>query len=250
MKLYTNCISIEDAKLYFKIDRLELSDNGIIIFMPSAKSDRFKDVRPYFPRVKWSDSLQDFCVIYVADPFDEPPYSERFRGSWFISPENGTSILPCVSSYLNELIPRNHGKILVYGSSMGGFAALYLGALLNADGIYAECPQIDLFDYPGSKGIAEIVLDKNNVGKEWTNVFSYYRNNGFPEAIVRISLNVGDRQHLRYLYKELINESNEDILSSLNPRKFEIKISCYEAGFGHVNFNLMEVIEDIKGFFE
>ncbi|TNH16622.1 hypothetical protein [Halomonas sp. BL6] len=250
MNSYTECVEWNGGKFYFKVDRLDLAPNGVVIFMPSAKSEAYKNLRPYFPRGKWSNSLENLCVIYIADPYDEPPYSENFNGSWFISPDLGISALPFVSMHIKKILKNHHGKVLVYGSSMGGFSALYLGAMLSSDGIYAECPQIDLRDYPGSREIAKRLVEMNNAGEEWLNVFSFFRKNRFPCGEVKISLNIGDRPHMRYLYKELNNEENKELLMGIAEGKFSISLSCHSSGFGHVNFTHDEVIEDILSFYE
>ena len=195
MSFHTDCVEWDGGKFYFKVDRLELASNGVVIFMPSAKSESYRELRPYFPRMKWSQSLDDLCVVYVADPYDEPPYSEKFNGSWFISPDFGTSALPFVAQYITDLLGGDRGKTLVYGSSMGGFSALYLGYFLKSEGIYVECPQIDLREYPGSREVAGRLLEKGDAGEEWVNVFSFYRKNGFPKSKVKLSLNFGDRPH-------------------------------------------------------
>lgn len=244
MNIYNYQETVSDINYQFKVDRLDKSPNGVVIFMPSAKSLSAKNLKPYYPRIKWSSSLADYCVIYVADPFDGCSYVDEFNGSWFLSP-TGFSSLPIIAHLIKNIIPLDTKNIFVYGSSMGGFGALYLGSLIGAKGVIAECPQIDLRKYPNSKSVLSFCEQKGFINEEWKNIFSFYRTNGFSNCKVIISLNIGDRAHIRYLTEELKDDDNRNLLSKLSDENILIKIKPHSSGFGHVNMHLDEGLNQL-----
>ena len=149
----SNYIIKNDGITYrFALRHIESVENGVIIFFTSAKSKIAveKGIFPYFSRLSWAKDLSEFCTIFVADPFELSSLCEESHGSWFIGPD-GVSLLPVIANLLTEIIGENHGPIITYGSSMGGYASLVCGNLLGAHASVAECPQIELFDYPLSK---------------------------------------------------------------------------------------------------
>ncbi|WP_421206582.1 hypothetical protein [Aeromonas sp. 601027] len=239
-------VNVNGIEFKFILNKIECARNGVIIFMPSAKSNLTKKIHPYFPRVMWSKELGDYCSIYVSDPFDGKEYTDNFLASWFIS-EDGKSALPELASIFMSLIPVNSGPLIVYGSSMGGFSALYIGRMINSDAIIAEGPQINLERYPTSRNLIDSL--RSPPSPEWTNLFHFYRENGFPSGMVKIFINVGDAAHIKYITNEITDPDNAKMMKSIKPDMFEIKILPHLSGYGHVNMQMEEGIGTIREVF-
>ena len=109
----------------------DLSQNGntsLIVFLPSVRS---KKIYPYYPRISWKSSLPGYDTLYLADPFQEFDGYQEAGGSWFIRPD-GNSDLPRIASILDAWITKScYSKVIFYGSSMGGYAALVLASLIE-----------------------------------------------------------------------------------------------------------------------
>lgn len=241
---YSKCI--KGINFNFIVNNIELANNGIVIFTPSAKSTLAKDIYPYFPRVKWSNELSDYCTIYISDPFDREKHMDGFSGSWFLSMD-GKSALPMIASIILNIISPYSGPIIIYGSSMGGFSALYLGKLIEADGIIAEAPQIDLEQYHTSRDLIKSL--KLRPSKEWIDPFIFFRINGFPRGFLHIYINLGDSSHIRYVIDAIRNPENIETLRLVTPGRFEVKITPHTSGFGHVNMNMSEGVIAIRNMF-
>jgi len=123
-------------KLHIKIDRYSNRHNGVIIFMPSAKSEKYTSLYPYFPRQKWSPMLGDYCVVYLSDPGDLLVRGIS-GGSWFFNRE--TSLLPVITNIIRDIFSNPTQRFFIYGSSMGGYGGMILGSLLKAKWVIAEC---------------------------------------------------------------------------------------------------------------
>ncbi|MFM6305346.1 hypothetical protein [Planktothrix sp.] len=122
----------------------------LCIFMPSVRA---KKIYPYYPRLSWRQKLSHIDTLYIADPFQELDEYQEAGGSWFIDPD-GISVLPLIAESLKKYVDKNHyQKIIIYGSSMGGYAAIILGSLIDNSTVIAECPQMYLDKYPASKKI-------------------------------------------------------------------------------------------------
>jgi hypothetical protein len=47
------CYASNGLDFNFRVHRSSCAKNGIVVFLPSAKSDSTKDLYPYYPRHKW-----------------------------------------------------------------------------------------------------------------------------------------------------------------------------------------------------
>ena len=63
---------------------------------------------------------------------------------------------------------------------MGGYASILCGYFLKADGVIAECPQVDLLTYRSAK----IRLDKlNYYNSKYVNVFDFWKNHIYNNPV-------------------------------------------------------------------
>lgn len=228
----------------FRVHRLDCVDNGIIFFLPSAKSDSTRDLYPYYPRQKWHSELLDYCVIYISDPCDK--LVEGFSpGSWFFNRDE--SVLPFIKYYILNIVDLNSKKILVYGSSMGGYAALLLGQLIGANFVIAECPQLDLFKYKPFRALLGGYLSEAVFDRSWVSVFKYFNQFGFGAVEkIDIYLNYGDLIHVGYLVDELKSSANVELIKSMRPGFLNVFICNDHNGYGHVNFPSSVGVSNIK----
>jgi hypothetical protein len=222
--------------LHLKIDRYNQRCNGVILFMPSAKSDRYIDLYPYFPRQSWSSMLSDYCVVYLNDPGDFP---ERTGGSWFFNKK--ISLLPAISNIIKDIFRTPSQSFFVYGSSMGGYGGLILGVLLKARGVVAESPQLDLREYKPFQSLVGNFLDPAILESAWIDVFHFLREASFNEEMqIRLLYNVGDVIHIAYLSNAIRDPVNKTLISSFKKNKFFVEISNIHDTFGHVNLDKVQ----------
>lgn len=100
------------------------------------------------PLTRWDE----FDVLAPWDTF-----GWHRQGSWFWG-EKGVNF---VAGLVQALIVKHRQlgqPLFCFGGSMGGFAALWHGITLACDGIYAQCPQIDIKAKIEEKG----ALDREN----------------------------------------------------------------------------------------
>lgn len=137
----------------------------LLVLLPSAIK-RADPPNPYYARISWHASVPtQYDCLYLSDPYFNE--TRPFGGSWFIHSINNNEglniIKECISKY-----SVNYESVTIYGSSMGGYAAL---ALSNNSykKIIAECPQIYLDRYPDSanylKSISLDVDKTHNINK-------------------------------------------------------------------------------------
>jgi hypothetical protein len=169
MVLIDKTVSLGNFVFNFRVHRGELAENGVVIFMPSAKSEAVKSHYPYYPRHTWANLLDRYCVVYVGNPCDRL-VCDFAPGSWFLN--GATSALPSLADILIDLVGVGR-NILVYGSSMGGYAGVILGSLIGASHVIAECPQIDLPKYPPFKALLTDYLPGSIHETPWLNVFNF-----------------------------------------------------------------------------
>ncbi len=142
----------DSINLDFEYDLKTTGSDTLICFLPSRRT---KDIYPYYPRKKWRTSL-DLDTLYLSDPFQNDNEYTEAGGSWFID-KTGKSILPNIAETINEFVnKKKYTKVIFYGSSMGGYAAIVLGSMIKNAVIIAEAPQIYLEQYKYSK----IVINK------------------------------------------------------------------------------------------
>jgi hypothetical protein len=122
----------------------------LCIFLPSGRAPNAIST---YPRLGWKKRLSGLDILYLADPYQNVEEFKAIGGSWFISRE-GDSILPVFAEVLNRFIAKSgYRRTILYGSSMGGYAAIILGCWIDNSHAIAECPQIFLDKYPVSNGV-------------------------------------------------------------------------------------------------
>ena len=100
-----------DVIVRLQVNNLRKKKNGVIIFFPSfyikerdtdSINNRDNSVKwPNFTRYTWSKDLENYCTIFVADPFQYANNNDK--SSWFVAP-NGKSILPEIAQYIRNLL--------------------------------------------------------------------------------------------------------------------------------------------------
>ncbi|MDT8326472.1 MAG: hypothetical protein RQ750_03655 [Roseovarius sp.] len=131
---------------------LDRRSDKLVCFLPNVRTG---PPNPYFGRLGWGQKLPDFDVLYLADPFRDANEPQDLFGSWFVGPD-GHSILPQIGKILHKFRTRKcYRDVIVYGSSMGGYAALALGLITPNIRSIAECPQIYLDKHPVSRHLLE-----------------------------------------------------------------------------------------------
>lgn len=138
---------LDSPCLFFQND----ASRRLFVFLPSVRS---KPIYPYYPRINWATQFAATCnVLYVADPFQDMPFCQKEGGSWFVSPQ-GHSVLPQLGDWIASLArDRNCTEIVLYGSSMGGYAGIVLSHYVGPCRVFAECPQLYLDRHPGSRDV-------------------------------------------------------------------------------------------------
>mgnify|MGYP000846258530 CR=1 FL=1 len=151
---------------------LNAESKNLIVFLPSAQSPN-NIHNPVFHRSSWHGDYSDQNVLFFSDP---SLHHAKIPGCWFISKNHD------YPHYLSEIIRtfsslRGIEKIVIYGSSMGGFGALMIASELENSVAIAEIPQIDLRHYHIASAISEI--ESNILAGQTIGEFS----KNYPERI-------------------------------------------------------------------
>lgn len=95
----------------------------------------------YYNRHKCFDFFDCSC-LYVADP----GLTATVRGTWFQGDKSFFAIEHVVNDIrkIGAEFDFSENKIILYGSSQGGFAALASGAFLTSARVFAECRKNDI----------------------------------------------------------------------------------------------------------
>lgn len=128
---------------------------SLVVLLPSARKRGSDPQTNLVHRLSWVDSFPTSHVLALADPVSRA--QPQLVASWFVSDyedllqEIGAIIVATALSWCVSL-----DRILFYGSSVGGFAALHLAALVQHAYAVAEVPQIDLETWPDKETLAEL----------------------------------------------------------------------------------------------
>lgn len=120
----------------------------IICLMPSAQLSSVEVVNPIFHRWTWAYQFKDQHVISFSDP---AIYHSGLHAAWFLSANEKIDYINQISIFIQEIAEKiniEENKIILYGSSMGGFGALMIASTLDGSLAIVEVPQIDLMNYP------------------------------------------------------------------------------------------------------
>ncbi len=102
---------------------------------------------PYFNRWTWADKFPG-SMLCVSDPtFNIAP--DKLRLSWYIGTEkhDWMNSLSCLVESVSKKLGIDTSKIIIYGSSGGGFASIRLASELSDATAIAINPQIDIRKY-------------------------------------------------------------------------------------------------------
>lgn len=137
-----------ELRLHMRIAERAAGANSIVVFMPAAQAGNDKgQINPLFSRWNWARDYPNSHVVAISDP--ALYYSEEILAAWYVSPEIDIMkvIAQSVRDISNTLLIPEHA-IVVYGSSLGGFGALSLAAILDGASAVCEIPQVDLERWP------------------------------------------------------------------------------------------------------
>jgi hypothetical protein len=197
--------------LQFPHEFYDKHSKNIVCFLPAVRS---KDIYPYYPRINWKDRIQNADLLYLADPFQNIDAYQTAGGSWYISPE-GKSLLPDLSVALHDFFrTKQYQNVVLYGSSMGGYAAIIIGSLIENSKVIAECPQVFLEKHPGSADVMSRFCDEEKA-RALPNVIERIKNGNSSEY--SIVTNVHDH-HVKDHIIPLINTIQTLPITAQQPR--------------------------------
>ncbi|MFH6889901.1 hypothetical protein [Corynebacterium aurimucosum] len=111
--------------------------------MPAAlKPTRTDREKLFFTRASWADCWPNHEVICFSDPALQ--IDSKLNGAWFIHPEY--DVIQALSQVVQDIsfeLGIEEKRIVVYGSSLGGFGALMLAACFKSVRAVAEVPQLE-----------------------------------------------------------------------------------------------------------
>ena len=126
-----------------------------LFVMLSAAIDRNKQTLPVFNRCNWADKFPGH-VLCVADPTLE--LHDDMKLGWYLGTDEhdaSEELSRFVRSFAEALgIPE--GKVVLWGSSGGGFAALALASRIEKATAVAINPQTDIFAYEKARTIEAV----------------------------------------------------------------------------------------------
>ncbi|WP_394274629.1 hypothetical protein [Luteococcus sp.] len=133
-----------DALLAFRGEGLP-----IVCFLPSAlHPDNHNN--PSFMRHSWVDSLGGANVMVVSDPLIY--VNDSLEGGWLLHPE--VDVLGGIVDAVRAVMAGwsvSAERVLLYGSSLGGFMGIQMGPHLPGCRVVAENPQIDFRLFPNER---------------------------------------------------------------------------------------------------
>lgn len=215
----------------------------LLVFLPSVNG---KAIYPYYPRRSWGDELvKNYNVLYISDPYQPLSQYQEPMGSWFISP-NGQSTLNILAEKIsilkNEIGAR---KIVFYGSSMGGYAAVMLSTFIKGSKAIAECPQLYLKKHPGSRFVCENILS-SEISISEIDPISYVVSG--KQSHIHLICSVRDRHYSQHVLPFIEDLSN--ISAGIN---FKLTVNLYfDASYknGHVALRKEHAVPIINEIFE
>jgi len=127
----------------------------ILCLMPSAQAaDAFYN--PVFNRWAWSNSFPGKHILVFSDP---SLYLGSIGASWFISGKDGEDIPAHIANFIASVAQKLNilsDRVVMYGSSMGGFGALMTAAELPKSMAISELPQVDVAKYSNRQALINI----------------------------------------------------------------------------------------------
>lgn len=233
--------------IYSSISVSPIAEN-LVVFMPSAISPRGKNSRKrIYSRFSWAEDFPKSNVLCLADPAREA--HPEVLGAWYIDPDY--DVISEIGNYVSEVaqtlnIPQN--RIVIYGSSLGGFGAIALASLIPGAKALAEVPQIDVRNWI-SEAISDIEThithsSLSDYSREFPEQLSLQarliKSSYIPEF--RMISNIGDRSYNDQL--ELLRWCHDSEL----PKGEEQALLLTSKEHGHKPLSRNVVSEIIKQF--
>lgn len=160
------------------------NSNSLLVFLPAANGIA---IHPRYPRFKWAKDFSEFSnVLYLSDPYQGEVDFIESNGSWYIN-NKGEFILPHIASELSLwLKSKSITRVVFYGSSMGGYAAIVLSSLISSSVAIAECPQLFLNKHPGSKYVLDNFFGTVYSGE--IDAFEFVKNSKASKLVLACSI--------------------------------------------------------------
>ncbi len=150
------------------------SPQKLLCFLPSAQRRDIPPQVPYYPRWSWASGFESWDRLSLSDPILNS--SPRLSASWFASSDE--DIIAELADFIRTYCDRRGislSDVILYGSSMGGFASLMIAAELKLAHAVAEVPQIDLLLYPDESALMDVEQLALN-GRPLTDLAAEYPN--------------------------------------------------------------------------
>lgn len=162
-------IHLNNVKYEFRINIKENCDKLLVLgsgAVPIEQIKRFKD-KPYYNRLTWNFNVS---TIYFNDPTRY--LNNELQGGWGIGIEedwylkNIKDIILKISQKCNII----NENILFFGSSMGGFMALFLATMVKQSKALVDIPQLNMNIY---------------MEKHWNNIKKFSFNNKSDDYVLK-----------------------------------------------------------------
>lgn len=119
------------------------SPSSLVVLMPAALGNGREDRSEiFYTRGRWESEWPESEVVVFADP--AMGFDHRLNGAWFMSRNH--DVIAALAEVVKEIVDElqiQGGGVVVYGSSLGGFGALMLAAMVDGAKAVAEVPQLD-----------------------------------------------------------------------------------------------------------
>ncbi len=132
-------VGIDGLPLFGRVFEREQAPT-LLVLMPSAVDRKSAFRHPSYARWQWADLFPESHVVAFADPVMGA--HAELQGAWYMHPE--TDVLRAMAHVTARLAEQLAAtQVLAYGSSLGGFGALGLAAMIDGAAAIAEVPQLD-----------------------------------------------------------------------------------------------------------
>ncbi|MDR2254211.1 MAG: hypothetical protein LBD97_10235 [Bifidobacteriaceae bacterium] len=205
--------------------RLHPADSDSLIVTFHAATDRAKIALPRFERLSHFAELGSSLMAFSDPTLDLRP---DLALGWYLG-SGGLDLTPVLAGLVAQAAAGlGARRVVLFGSSGGGFAALAVGAMLDGPTVIAVNPQTDISKYyPGPSGLARRAVfgDGRPARARLNLVWRYRANAGRPR--IRLFVNSGDKHHLaRHAtpFVEALKRERPDV---------DVDVTGFDAGPGH-----------------
>lgn len=226
------------------IQNSEINNGNLFILLSGARDPTSQPV-PKFDRWKWKGRFPG-VMINISDP-SLHLNEQRLRIGWYIGSRdvNYTSIIcEVVSSIARELKIKKE-KIIFYGSSAGGFAAIRMSTIVDGSTAIAINPQIDIRKYIYSQYLSFIkhsyhVPTEELTGKDISRFDATIELKQNSSSRVIYAQNILDHSHFKDHYSYFCNEMKIEHLGGCDKSsRFHTVLFSSQNGHGAEPNNLV-----------